>query len=99
MDGIAISTERINAAGAGVTDVGHLLTGEINTMNDLLAQIRSGWQSESAAPRFAATMQGYLDEATRLTSALLGHGATLVATGGRFAEAETTVAETFAGVR
>ncbi|MET3804575.1 uncharacterized protein YukE [Nakamurella sp. UYEF19] len=99
MDGITISTERITAAGAGVTDVGTLLAGEISTMTDLLAQIRSGWQSDSAAPQFATAMHGYLDQATQLKNALLGHGAGLVTTGHRFAEAEGSLAEGLRGLR
>ncbi len=93
MDGIAITTERIATAAAGVSEVGDLLTREIATMGDLLAQIRSGWQSDAAAPQFAATMQGYLDQAGQLTRALLTHGATLTATGHRFAEAESGLAQ------
>jgi WXG100 family type VII secretion target len=93
MDGIAITTERIATAGAGVSEVGDSLTREIATMDELLAQIRSGWQSETAAPQFAATMQGYLDQAGQLTRALLSHGATLTATGHKFAEAESSLAQ------
>ncbi len=99
MDGITISTERIATAGMGVSDVGTLLAGEISTMTDLLAQIRSGWQSDSAAPQFAATMHGYLEQATQLKNALLSHGATLLTTGHRFAEAEVNLAEGLRGVR
>ncbi len=98
MDGISISTERIATAGAGVSDVGSLLMREIGTMGDLLAQISSGWQSDSAAPQFAAVMNGYLEQATELTRALLSHGAGLVATGHRFAEAENSLAQGLRGV-
>ena len=98
MDGIAISTERIATVGVGVTDVGAALASEIGTMEDLLAQIKSGWQSDSAAPQFAAKMHGYLQEATQLKDALLGHGATLQVTSRRFAEAETALSETVRGV-
>lgn len=98
MDGISISSERIAGAGAGVSDVGSLLTREIATMDDLLAQILSGWQSDSAAPQFAAVVRGYLDQATELTRALLSHGAGLTATGHRFAEAETSLAQGLRGV-
>lgn len=97
MDGIAISTERIGSAAAGVSEVGALLAGEIGTMADLLAQIRSGWQSDSAAPTFAATMQRYLDQAAQLKDALLGHGATLLSTSHRFAAAENELAEGMRG--
>ena len=99
MDGISISTERIATAGVGVSDVGVLLTREIAAMGELLAQISSGWQSDSAAPRFAATVHGYLEEAARLKDALLSHGAALLATGHRFAEAEADLAQAMGGVR
>lgn len=36
MDGIAISTDRIATAGAGVSEVGGSLATEIGTMEDLL---------------------------------------------------------------
>jgi hypothetical protein len=99
VDGIAISSERITTAGVGVTDVGTLLGKEISAMADLLAHISSGWQSDSAAPQFAAAMHGYLDQATQLKRALLSHGATLLATGDKFAEAESHLAEGLRGVR
>jgi uncharacterized protein YukE len=98
MDGISISSERIAVTGAGVTDVGSLLMREIGTMDDLLAQISSGWQSDSAAPQFAAVMRGYLEQATELTRALVSHGAGLVTTGHRFAEAESSLAQGLRGV-
>jgi uncharacterized protein YukE len=98
MDGIAVSSERIATAGAGVSEVVQLLMREIGTMGDVLSQISAGWQSESAAPQFAAVMQGYLEQATVLTRALAGHGAGLVATGQRFAEAETSLAQGMGGV-
>lgn len=97
MDGIAISTDRIATAGSGVTEVGALLAREIGVMNELLAQIRSGWQSDSAAPQFATIMHGYLDQAAQLKDALLSHGATLLSTGRRFAEAEQSLAQSMTG--
>jgi WXG100 family type VII secretion target len=97
MDGISISTERIATAGADVSDVAGLLMREIGTMGDLLAQISGGWQSDSAAPRFAAVMNGYLEQATQLTKALISHGSTLVAAGHRFAEAESSLAQGMQG--
>jgi hypothetical protein len=97
MDGITISTDRIATAGTGVTDVGVLLVREIGAMGDLLAQIRSGWQSDAAAPQFVALMQGYLDQATQLKDALLGHGAALLFTGRRFGEAEQSLAQSMVG--
>ena len=99
MDGISISSERISTAGVGVIDVGTALNKEISTMGDLLAQIRSGWQSDSAAPQFASMMQGYLDEATVLKDALLSHGAGLQNTGARFADAERDLAQGMRGGR
>ncbi|SDO46683.1 hypothetical protein SAMN04515671_1026 [Nakamurella panacisegetis] len=99
MDGITISSERISAAGVGVTDVGAALAREIGTMGDLLAEIRSGWQSDCAAPQFASMMQSYLDEATVLKDALLSHGATLQSTGLRFGEAEHDLAAGLRGGR
>lgn len=97
MDGIAISTDRIASAGAGVSEVGAGLGAEISTMEDLLAQIGAGWQSDSAAPQFAARMQEYLHQAVVLKDALISHGATLTLTGRRFAEAETAVSQHVAG--
>lgn len=97
MDGIAVSTERITSAGTGVSDVGAGLNAEISTMEDLLAQIAGGWQSDTAAPQFAARMQEYLQQAVVLKDALISHGATLVVTGRRFAEAETAVAQQISG--
>ncbi len=92
MDGIAISSERIASAGTGVSEVGALLGRELTTMGDLLSQIRAGWQSDQAAPRFAAGMQGYLDEACVLKDTLVRSGSTLVSTGHRFAAAESDLA-------
>ncbi len=97
MNGISISTDRIATAGAGVTDVGVLLVREIGVMDDLLAQIRSGWQSDAAAPQFAAVMHGYLEQAAQLKDALLGHGAALLSTGRRFGEAEQGLAQAMTG--
>ncbi len=97
MDGITISTDRIATAGAGVTEVATLLLREIGVMDDLLAEIRSGWQSDSAAPRFAAVMEGYLDQARQLKDALLGQGATLLTTGRRFDEAEQSLTQSMGG--
>ncbi len=99
MDGIAINTERIATAGKGVTDVGTLLTKEISTMNQLLGDIRTGWRSDTAAPAFAATMHNYLDQATQLKNALLSHGASLVSTAQKFAEAESQLASAMRGPR
>ena len=63
MSELQIDTHRIGSAGTGVSDVGTSLAREIATMHDLLGQIRGGWQSSEAAPRFAAAMEGHLAEA------------------------------------
>lgn len=99
MEGISISSERVAAAGGGVQDVSSLLGKEIVIMGELLGEIRAGWQSDQAAPRFAAGLQGYLDQAAVLRNALASHGQSLVSTGQRFAEAEATLAAAIPGVR
>ena len=93
MSGLTIDTQRIANAGVGVADVGGSLAGEIATMRDLLGQIRSGWQSSEAAPRFAAAMEGHLADATALKDALLGHGSALSTAAQRFSEAEHVLAD------
>lgn len=98
MDGFAISTERIATAGAGVTDVGIGLAREISIMDDLLGEIRAGWQSSEAAPRFANAMSGYLQEAATLKDALLSHGAALAATSRSFDAAEAGLADSIPAV-
>lgn len=92
MNGFDVATERIATAATGVEGVGTALRGEIATMDGILADLGAGWKSTSAAPRFAAAMEGYLDEARLLTGALLGHGASLAATGTSFAQAEEAIA-------
>ena len=99
MDGIVISTERIATTAAGVAEVGGRLAAEINAMDELLEQIRAGWQSDAAAPQFAAGMRGYLDQARQLKDALLSHGATLSSTAAHFAEAEEGLAQGLRGSR
>lgn len=98
MDGFDISTERIAAAGGGVTDIGGSIAREIATMHDLLGEIRAGWQSSVAAPRFAAAMTGYLDEASRLKDALLSHGAALTGAGRSYDAAESALADSIPAV-
>ena len=93
-----IDTQRIGTAGIGVSDVGASLAREIATMHDLLGQIRSGWQSSEAAPRFAAAMEGHLADATALKDALLGQGAALTTAAQRFGEAENALAEAIPAV-
>jgi hypothetical protein len=93
MSGLSIDTQRIAGAGTGVSEVGAALSREIATMHDLLAQIRSGWQSSEAAPRFAAAMEGHLADATVLKDALLGQGTALSTAAQRFGETESAVAD------
>jgi len=92
MSGLSIDTQRIGTAGIGVSDVGASLAREIASMHDLLGQIRSGWQSSEAAPRFAAAMEGQLADATALKDALLGQGTALTMAAQRFGEAEHALA-------
>jgi len=92
VDGFSIITERISSAGSGVTDVGTALAREISTMHGLLDQIRVGWQSSEAAPRFAALLDDHLATATTLKDALLSHGQSLIGAGRRYAETETAIA-------
>lgn len=92
MDGFDIASERIKSAATGVDGVGAALQREIVTMDGLLGDIRAGWQSTSAAPRFAAAMEGYLDDARTLAQALISHGASLSSTAQAFDQAEETVA-------
>jgi hypothetical protein len=98
MSGLSVDTQRIGNAGVGVSDVGAALAREIATMHDLLGQIRGGWQSSEAAPRFAAAMDGHLAEATALKDALLGQGTALTTVAGRFAATESAVADAMPAV-
>ena len=93
MSGLTIDTARIASAGVGVSDVGASLAGEIATMHDLLGQIRSGWQSSEAAPRFAAAMEVHLTDAAALKDALLGQDTALSAAAQRFGETESALAD------
>lgn len=92
MEGFDIASERIASAATSVDGIGSALHSEIATMDGLLADIGAGWQSTSAAPRFVAAMEGYLDEARQLTQALIAHGAALAATSRAFEDAEEAVA-------
>lgn len=92
MEGFSVTTERIATAGTGVTDVGTALAREIAAMHGMLDDIRVGWRSTDAAPRFAAAMAGHLEQATSLKDALLSHGESLVGVGRRFDETEAAVA-------
>lgn len=92
MEGFDITTERIATAATGVDAVGAALQHEITTMDGILADIGAGWHSTSAAPRFAAAMEGYLDDARLLAQALISHGAGLQDTSTAFAQAEEAIA-------
>lgn len=98
MSGLSIDTQRIAGAGLGVSDAGMSLSREIATMHDLLGQIRSGWQSSEAAPRFAAAMESHLADATALKDALLGQGTALSTAAQRFGETELALADAILGV-
>ncbi len=93
MTGLNVDTGRIAGAGAGVSDVGASLAVEIGIMHDLLGQIRAGWQSSEAAPRFARAMESHLADATALKNTLLGQGSALSTAAQRFAQTEATVAD------
>ena len=93
MSELSIDTGRIAGAGVGVSDVAALLGKEIGTMHDLLGQIRTGWQSSEAAPRFARAMEVHLADATALKDALVGQGSALSTAAQRFAQTETAVAD------
>lgn len=92
MQGIAITSERLVSVGNTVTDMGALLEKEIAATGQVLAGIRAGWRSDEAAPRYAAALERYLEQAGALKDALVGRGAALVGTGHRFGEAETVLA-------
>jgi len=74
------------------------LAREIATMHDLLGQIRSGWQSSEAAPRFAAAMEGHLVDAAALKDALLAQGTALTTAAQQFAATEDAVADAIPAV-
>jgi uncharacterized protein YukE len=92
MQGFSITTERIAATGGVATDIAGRLAGEIGVMHGLLADLRIGWQSSEAAPRFAAAMDGYLATATTIKDALLTHGASLTGAAQQFGAAESALA-------
>lgn len=92
MIGFDIATDRIATAATSVESVGTALQSEIATMDGILADIGAGWHSSSAAPRFAAAMDGYLADARTLAQALLSHGSSLAATSTAFAQAEEAIA-------
>jgi uncharacterized protein YukE len=98
MSGLTVDTSRIASAGVGVSDVGGSLASELATMHDLLGQIRGGWQSSEAAPRFAAAMESHLADATALKDALLGQGSALSTVAQRFGETESALADAMPAV-
>jgi WXG100 family type VII secretion target len=99
MTGLAVDTQRIAGAGSAVSGVAESLTGEITSMRGLLDQIRAGWQSSEAAPRFISAMEQHLADATALKDALVGHGSALTSAAGRFGEAELSLAQAIPGGR
>ncbi len=93
MAGLTIDTQRIAGAGDAATEVAGSLTREIASMRELLDEIRAGWQSSEAAPRFVAAMERHLADATSLKDALIGHGSALSTSAARFGEAEVSLAQ------
>ena len=93
MSGLTIDTVRVAQTGSGVSDAAAGLSAEIATMHDLLAQIRTGWQSSEAAPRFARAMEMHLADAGTLRDALLSQADGLTTAAGRFAQAESALAD------
>jgi len=98
MAGLTIDTQRIAGAGDAVTEVAGSLTLEITSMRGLLDQIRAGWQSSDAAPRFIAAMEQHLADATGLKDALVGQGSALAAAAQRFGDAELSLAQAIPAV-
>ncbi len=90
---LSIDTQRIAGAGDAVTEVAGSLTLEVASMRELLDQIRAGWQSSDAAPRFIAAMEQHLADATALKDALVGQGSALTAAAGQFRDAELSLAQ------
>lgn len=97
MQGFKVETERVAAAGTGVGDGATRLTAEIALMHRTLEQIRAGWQSSAAAPRFAAAMVVHLDQVTAMKDALLGQAGALTASAQRIAAAEASLAASLGG--
>ncbi len=98
MAGLTIDTQRIAGAGDAVTETAGSLTREISSMRELLDQIRAGWQSSDAAPRFVAAMEQHLTDATTLKDALLGQGSALTDAARRFGDAELSLAQAIPAV-
>ncbi len=92
MDNLSLSTQRIAVAAAGVGEVGASLAREIATMHELLGQIRAGWQSSEASPRFAAAMQGHLADAAALKDCPAGPRSALMTAAQRFGDTESALA-------
>lgn len=92
MQGLRVESGRVVQLSGGVTSTGDALTGEIATMTGVLDELRVGWQSSTAAPKFAQVMETHLDQATVLKDALLSHGASLTTAAGSYDEAEAAIA-------
>ena len=92
MDNLSLSTQRIAVAAAGVGEVGASLAREIAAMHELLGQIRAGWQSSEASPRFTTAMEGHLADAAALKDSLLDHGLALMTAAQRFGDTESALA-------
>lgn len=97
MNGFDVDTDRITTAATGVEAIAEALQGEIATMESIMAELSTGWQSSSAAPRFAAAMEGYLADAGILAQALTSHGDGLSRASTSFAQADDAIAEATPG--
>ena len=98
MNVLQVESARVTQLSSGVTAAGDGLTAEITAMNTTLDEVRAGWQSTSAAPKFVQVMQDHLDQVTVLKDALLGHGTALSTAAVSYDEAEAAVAGTAQGV-
>lgn len=92
MQGLRVESGRVVQLSGGVTSTGDALTGEIATMTGTLDDLRVGWQSSTAAPKFVQVMETHLEQATLLKDALLSHGASLTTAAGSYDEAEAAIA-------
>lgn len=99
MDGFVMSTERLAQTGGSVEQISGSLVREIANMDAMLGEIRAGWASTHAAPRFASVMTAYLQDATTMKNALTSQGATLVSSAQRIAQTEELLAQNLGGAR
>lgn len=97
MNGFVVETQRVAAAGTEVGGGAAALGTEIQAMHRTLEQIRAGWRSTEAAPRFAAAMLAHLEQVTAMKDALLGQSAALTGTAQRMAAAEAALAGALGG--